>query len=528
MEEMFIDCFRLKKLDLGDKFDTSQVTNMENMFKNCCDLESLDLGGAFDTSKVTKMKSMFAQCNNLETLKLGDKFDISNVKDLSGMFTACSKLKAIEGRLKLAESNAAQSVQSMFSGNQALKSAPFEAPPNGAAFDGLSAMGWMFFGCKELENADLSGWILPNLTQVHDMFNGCTTLNSVNLSWKGLRTQTDDLSLENIFASVPQTATLEIGSDTSENTKAVMEAIAAKFPGSVTVDGQPYAGAAPVSQPQPPLPLTEAPVPSAAPAPSAPEAAEAPAEVPAAETSPAAGVTLPDAAIPLAATAAAPAAETSPAEDVTVPAPSAAAARVRSAGASPLSALLANRSRSAAAPAAGNPSVVVHPDATPAGSSFTYRVRVKYMGDTGAQSGRIELAFPLPESVSQSQNDTKIQVSDVAYSSGSSGGFLGGRIIKQPYLDTTEPGKPVLRGTFEGLYTGNQIEITITCTNAAKPAGNDGYIYWDAIASTQDGAGSAVSNVYRLWDKPGGAGTAGQCGDGQRWAARPCAKNPDR
>ncbi|MBS6367602.1 MAG: InlB B-repeat-containing protein, partial [Clostridiales bacterium] len=82
--------------------------------------------------------------------------------------------------------------------------------------------------------------------------------------------------------------------------------------------------------------------------------------------------------------------------------------------------------------------------------------------------------------------------------------FKGGQVVKQPYLDKTDESNPVLRGTFEGLYTGNEIEITITCTNQIKNAGEDGYTYWDAIAYAQDSAGSAVSNVYRLWDKEDG------------------------
>ena len=188
-----------------------------------------------------------------------------------------------------------------------------------------------------------------------------------------------------------------------------------------------------------------------------------------------------------------------PAEDMppaeAIPVPLAAMASVRSVGVSPLSTPLNSQNGGAAVQAAGASSIIVHDEATPAGSSFTYRVRVKYAGSTGAQSGRIELAFPLPEKVAQSITETDIEVSDIEYSDGSSGGFKGGQVVKQPYLDKTDESNPVLRGTFEGLYTGNEIEITITCTNQIKNAGEDGYTYWDAIAYAQDSAGSAVSNV---------------------------------
>ncbi|WOC75621.1 S-layer homology domain-containing protein [Intestinibacillus sp. NTUH-41-i26] len=242
------------------------------------------------------------------------------------------------------------------------------------------------------------------------------------------------------------------------------------------------------SEPQP-EPVPEVPDTPEKPPVEEPEVTEPPAEKPAPDEEPADEP-------------AAPAEDMPPAE--AAPVPLAAVASVRSVGVSPLSTPLNSQNGDAAVQAVGDSSIIVHDEATPAGSSFTYRVRVKYAGDTGAQSGRIELAFPLPEKVAQSITETDIEVSDIEYSDGSSGGFKGGQIVKQPYLDESDPSNPVLRGTFEGLYTGNEIEITITCTNQSKTAGEDGYTYWDAIAYAQDSAGSAVSNVYRLWDKEDG------------------------
>lgn len=242
------------------------------------------------------------------------------------------------------------------------------------------------------------------------------------------------------------------------------------------------------SKPQP-EPVPEVPDTPEKPPVEEPEVTEPPAEKPAPDEEPADEP-------------AAPVEDMPPAE--AAPVPLAAMANVRSVGVSPLSTPLNSQNGDAAVQAAGDSSIIVHDEATPAGSSFTYRVRVKYAGGTGAQSGRIELAFPLPEKVAQSITETDIEVSDIEYSDGSSGGFKGGQIVKQPYLDESDPSSPVLRGTFEGLYTGNEIEITITCTNQSKTSGEDGYTYWDAIAYAQDSAGSAVSNVYRLWDKEDG------------------------
>ena len=76
-------------LDLGDKFDTSNVTDMSLMFYGCGkSYFTLDLGDKFDTSKVSTMEDMFYQCK-VSKLDLGDKFNTSNVTDMRHMFDAC-------------------------------------------------------------------------------------------------------------------------------------------------------------------------------------------------------------------------------------------------------------------------------------------------------------------------------------------------------------------------------------------------------------------------------------------------------
>ena len=51
----------MTSLDLGEKFDTSNVTNMSWMFDSTgyTAMTNLDLGNNFDTSSVTNMTYMF-------------------------------------------------------------------------------------------------------------------------------------------------------------------------------------------------------------------------------------------------------------------------------------------------------------------------------------------------------------------------------------------------------------------------------------------------------------------------------------
>ena len=95
MEAMFSNCgYRaMTKFNLGDNFDTKQITNMANMFNNCGNkkMTSLNLGNKFDTSNVTNMNGMFSSCGYtaMKSLDLGDKFSTRNVLDMTNMFNNC-------------------------------------------------------------------------------------------------------------------------------------------------------------------------------------------------------------------------------------------------------------------------------------------------------------------------------------------------------------------------------------------------------------------------------------------------------
>ena len=61
----------------------SSVMNMKHsMFYNCCSLASLELGDKFNTSNVTDMRGMFNHCKTLKSLNLGDEFGASNVTNM--------------------------------------------------------------------------------------------------------------------------------------------------------------------------------------------------------------------------------------------------------------------------------------------------------------------------------------------------------------------------------------------------------------------------------------------------------------
>ena len=80
MYRMFRLCGKEKmtSLRLGNKFNTSKVTDMNEMFASCGyqAMTSLDLGDLFYTTNVTDMYRMFYQCGaiSMKTLDLGAAF----------------------------------------------------------------------------------------------------------------------------------------------------------------------------------------------------------------------------------------------------------------------------------------------------------------------------------------------------------------------------------------------------------------------------------------------------------------------
>ena len=557
MDHMFYDCSGLDTLDVSS-FDTSKVTNMSYMFSGCSNLSSLNLGDNFAISQVKDMVYPFLRCSNLETIEGALKLGETNViGSFSQFFTGLKKLKSVTFDTPAGGTSFPNlsDMQLMFSGCSSLESIDL----GNWTLPNLTNTSYMFSGCSALQNLNLS-W--SGMRAETGSFNSGSMFGSVStdatLEIGNDTSENTQALMAKIADAFPGSVTINGAPRSAANSinelplpeESETETEATPAPEGKPGEGQVTDGSEDTSDtPEEPADFpedtqpseeggsTEATTPPAEPViPDEPETTpEAPEDTqPSEEGGSTEGITPPAESVTPGVPETTPEApedigepEQTPApseeSDTTPEAPQQPASPVETekpeteAGSSTAALLTNNSVRSVnltsqiplansdvSAQANKSGSIVVHDTATPAGSSFTYRVRVKYAGDTGAQSGRIELSFPLPEAVTQSADDTEIKVSDIEYSEGSSTGFKGGQIVVQPYLDKTDDDNPVLRGTFEGLYTGNEYEIEITCTNQAKAPGADGYTYWDAIAYTQDGAGSAVSNVYRLWNKDGG------------------------
>lgn len=520
MNSMFGFCSQLVKLDFGDYFNTANVTTMESMFRSCGSLTSLTLPNTFKTSNVTNMNRMFDACGALETVDLGDQFYLQNVTDLQGLFQNDSALKKIEGALKFSAvaKNRVTTMASMFFGCGSLVDVEFAyvnetfqtvKDPDNVSF-WLKNMNRMFFGCSALDSIDLGGWVLPDLTDTGEMFNGCNNLTLLDLSWKGIAAKGEgsdaEYTVTNMFNGISDSATLDVVTEDGSQLSTFMQAVVNAFPGTKNVDGAVWNGTT-TNEP----PLSEAPTPgdeTTTPSDELQDDVTSPEETPNENLD--GDVTTPE--------------ETpsdEPQDDVTTPEetpvdePSNDDATTDAGAENTQPATASARVLSEpAVQADGNGNYTIdgniwtHNVRTPAGSQFQYLVRVKYVGDTGAQSGSIQVRFPIPEDVrvlNESElkaiDETKlVEVSAVEDSGTTANGFLGGRVTNPHYDDTTK----TLTATVDGLYAGNEVEISIWCTNESKtfPSGG-GYVYWDGTAYARDEAASVPSNIYRLWDVKG-------------------------
>lgn len=95
MSDMFSGCSGLTSLDISG-FNTVNVTNMNSMFRYCSSLTSLDVSG-FNTANVTDMSVMFADCPGLTTIYAGGEWSTAMLSAGGGTFSNCSNLVGGEG-----------------------------------------------------------------------------------------------------------------------------------------------------------------------------------------------------------------------------------------------------------------------------------------------------------------------------------------------------------------------------------------------------------------------------------------------
>ena len=91
----FRDLTKLETITGLEYLNTEKATDMSNMFYSCSSLTSLDVTH-FNTAKVTDMGYMFYNCSSLTTIYASSKFVTPQVSTSFNMFYNCKKLKGEE------------------------------------------------------------------------------------------------------------------------------------------------------------------------------------------------------------------------------------------------------------------------------------------------------------------------------------------------------------------------------------------------------------------------------------------------
>ena len=209
-EKMFYNMSALKQMDTYN-LNTSRTVIMKDMIKYCSSLKEVKALGSWDTRSLESTWDMFAHCVSLETIEgmqnwnfdnalnlcglfqrcvsltdddmhVIENWDISNVEDISWMFKGATGLTRLDlskwdtGSVK--KFNSIFSSSSSNSGNMNLVSMGIE---NWDTSSGTN-MGYMFYGCGQLEELDLSKWDVSNNTTFHHLFADCYKLKSINFT----------------------------------------------------------------------------------------------------------------------------------------------------------------------------------------------------------------------------------------------------------------------------------------------------------------------------------------------------------
>ena len=141
--------------------DVSELDDLSGVFARLNKVEVIDISG-WDTSNVITMDCMFSQCPKLKNIIGIENLDVSKLEDVSYMFYGCQNLVELD----------------LTNWNPKL----------------LQKTHYMFYGCSNLKIIkNIENWQLPNIKNVRQMFDKCDKLDIDLSNW-------DLTNIKNAFA----------------------------------------------------------------------------------------------------------------------------------------------------------------------------------------------------------------------------------------------------------------------------------------------------------------------------------------
>ena len=182
---MFSGCFNLESVNLSCLNGLS-LEFLDDMFNNCELLREIDLSEASGL-QMHSMDRMLFGCTNLEKVKLPSD-GMPKVFRAYQMFANCKSLKEVDlSNFGYENTGSQRRLQEMFNGCSNLESVNLSQlvasceSDTGRQFNFLNEM---FKGCKNLKYLDISSFRLSYITTLTNMFSECSSLTSQNVKIK--------------------------------------------------------------------------------------------------------------------------------------------------------------------------------------------------------------------------------------------------------------------------------------------------------------------------------------------------------
>ncbi|WP_162610929.1 BspA family leucine-rich repeat surface protein [Gordonibacter sp. An230] len=147
-----------------------------------------------------------------------------------------------------------------------------------------------------------------------------------------------------------------------------------------------------------------------------------------------------------------------------------------------------------------SPGIRYYEQSTPKGTQVKLRATTRYLGDSGAGSGRLDLLVPLPESIN-AVPDGEIELGNFEYVTEPTGEAMGGIVLKEPAFEE-RGGSTCLTASFGNMAAGTQIEVSFLIElGEPSVSSSEGSDLWFINALLDEGAvRHAVSDTLCFWD----------------------------
>ena len=195
MAKMFYGCTNLKEVDFGKS--TMNIKNMSHLFDGCVFLKQEKIHD-LNTSNAIDMSYMFKKCNL--TSFDWENFDTQNVETMKG-FLSETHIKSIEFPKNFAPN--LTDLSEMFKGCTIFTDFNSENLDT----EKITNISGLFSDCIYLSSIDLSKLNTKNVNDMSYLFNGCTNLMSINL--KGVDTSKVE-NMEYMFGTCTSLTSLDL------------------------------------------------------------------------------------------------------------------------------------------------------------------------------------------------------------------------------------------------------------------------------------------------------------------------------